>query len=266
MIHSLRQSGPDRRPARVLMALCVLGLCASFLHAEGPYSPPPTDTRILQGVDFSHAQLIAPELTQLYQDCDRRTDRGGCATDPAHNTVILKFPEGPVFFDAKLAIDADGSVLSKKHEHPNQPETAFRYPGSLLSLDSEHVPYIVMPMGDFRRVSGIGLGDLAVVIKDSQVHFAIVGDIGPRTHIGEGSMNLHDRFGHLNCRSRDAAGNCSDFVDVSLDAPVLFFLFPDSRKLIADGLTPENINERIATVGEQLWSAFVNAQHDRGRE
>lgn len=243
------------------------------------YAVPASDARALRGVDFLQAQVIAPELTQIYQNCDQQTTRGGCATDPAHNTVILKFGDtarlqGPVFFDAKMAIDADGSALSKKAEHPNQPETALHYPDSMLSLDSERVPYIVMPMGGFREASGVVLGDLAAVVKDGQVQFAIVGDVGPRTHIGEGSMYLHTLFGRHICQAKDDAGNCSQLLDTSLDAPVLYFLFPGTKTLIfdpkegdvhKDGLTPENINARLTTVGQQVWKEFLKQQKQEGK-
>ncbi len=242
--------------------------------AFAQYAPPAQSARVLRGVDFAVAQTIAPDLTQVYRACDASRERGGCATDPARNTVMLKFPDsvagggivttaGPVFFDAKMAIDADGSTLSKRAERPNQPETALRYPTNGESLDSERVPYIVMPLGNFRQETGVALGDLAAVVKDGQVHFAIVGDLGPRTHLGEGSMALHAAFGHLDCKAHDAQGNCSQFVDVSLDPPVLYFVFPESRGLVMDGLSPENINVRIERMGMQLWSAFLIEQGGR---
>lgn len=243
--------------------------------AGAEYAVPASSARALRGVDFAKAQIIAPELTQLYQNCDQRSDYGGCAQDPANNTVLLKFPDnkaaiGPVFFDAKMAIDADGSALSKKAEHPNQPETALRYPTNGESLDSERVPYIVMPMGGFRQASGVVLGDLAAVVKDGQVHFAIVGDVGPRTHIGEGSMYLHTQFGRHICQAHDEVGNCSQFTDTSMDAPVLYFLFPDTKKLIfdasKDGLAPDNINERLTRVGQRVWKEFLSQQQRGGKE
>ena len=254
------------------VALCsIFSASLACGASRAQYAPPASSARVLRGVDFAAAQTIAPELTQLYTACDRQTARGGCATDPARNTVLLKFPDsvtggdivttaGPVFFDAKMAIDADGSALSKAAQRPNQPETAMRYPTNGESLDSERVPYIVLPLGGFRQATGVTLGDLAAVVKDGQVHFALVGDLGPRTHIGEGSMALHAAFGPLNCQARDAQGNCSQFVDVSLDPPVLYFVFPDSRQLLIDGLGPENINARIDRLGQQLWSAFLIEQ------
>ena len=244
---------------RWLTAASALLALSAAASAPAQYLVPRADVQSTRGVDFAGAHTIAPELTTLFQACDVQTTPGGCADDPAHNTVILKFTDGTVFFDAKMAIDADGSQLSKKHEFPNQPETAFRYPDSMLSLDSEHVPYIVIPMGDFRRESGVMLGDLAVVVKGDQVHYAIVGDVGPRTHIGEGSMFLHNEFGRSICRSFEE-GHCSDFLDTSMNPPVLYFLFPDTRKLIVDGLSPDNINTRIATAGKQVWTAFRASQ------
>ena len=247
-----------------LRAAAAAVLAVTFASANAAsYTPPPSDMRALRGVDFSHAQQIAPELTQIYGECDKRQERGGCSVDPSQNTIIMKFPDaadarGPVFFDAKMAIDADGSVLSKRAERPNQPETSLRYPPPLgLSLDAEHVPYVVMPLGGFRQASGVSLGDLAAVVKDGQVHFAIVGDLGPRTKIGEASMNLHNLFGRNICRAYDQAGNCSQFLDTSLDAPVLFFFFPGTASLLMDGLSPSNINARISTLGQQVWDGFL---------
>lgn len=262
------------------MFAAVLPIVATAVAvAQAPYSVPPVDAKTLHSVDFSQAQPVDPQLTALYQACDQKQDRGGCSSDPAHNTAVLRFPDGTVFFDAKMAIDADGSVLSKRAEHPNQPETSFRYPAAVNpesatgtrdpyatgpgpSLDAERVPYVVMPLGDFRRETGVSLGDLAAVVKDGQVHFAIVGDLGPRTHIGEASMKLHMEFGRKICTTFDESGNCSTFTDTSLDPPVLYFFFPDTRKLIYDGLTAENINERISTVGGQVWKSFLTHQHE----
>ncbi len=236
-------------------------------EAQAPYSVPATDAKALRGVDFAKAQPVDPQLTATYQACDASHEHGGCADDPAHNTVILRFPDNTVFFDAKMAIDADGSVLSKLAIRPNQPETSFRYPDPTgvdvgPSLDAEHVPYVVMPLGDFRRESGVQLGDLAAVVHDGQVQFAIVGDLGPRTHIGEASMKLHMEFGRHICTAFDADGNCSTFTDTSIDAPVLYFFFPGTRQRIYEGLTPNNINQRIESVGQQVWSAFLKREQE----
>lgn len=248
------------RPGCVLGMLLLLAPAAAVSQAT--YQVPATDSKVLHGVHFAAATPVDPQLTALYGSCDDSHDHGGCADDPAHNTAILRFGDGTVFFDAKMAIDADGSALSKLAVRPNQPETSFRYPdpagpGVGPSLDAEHVPYVVMPLGDFRRESGVQLGDLAAVVHDGQVRFAIVGDLGPRTHIGEASLKLHMELGRHLCTAFDLNHNCSEFTDTSIDAPVLYFFFPDTRKLIYDGLTADNINSRIQATGQQVWTAFL---------
>lgn len=265
------------------MLLAVLAPGCAFGAAKDVYSAPATDVRLLRGVNFGKAQLLDTQLTSVYLACDQKQERGGCSSDPSRNSAVLRFPDNTIFFDAKMAIDADGSALSKRAERPNQPETSFRYPnlpgpaggegtadpmatGPGPSLDAERVPYVVMPLGDFKRESGVSLGDLAAVIKDGRVQFAIVGDLGPRTKIGEGSMKLHEQLGHTFCTAYDEAHNCTTFSDASIEPPVLYFLFPDTRKLIIEGLTPENINERIATVGQQVWKAFLAKQREGGEK
>ena len=240
-------------------AALVWGLAGSPAAAQTPYVVPQVDAAALRDIDFPGAEVILPELTQRFGACDRQ-EPPGCKVDPSRNTVVLQFPGGPVFFDAKMAIDADGSALSKRAQFPNQPETALRYPTTGGSLDSERVPYIVLPIGDLRRTAGVGPGDLAAVIKDGRLQFAIVGDVGPPPKIGEGSMKLHAALGHNTCTAYDAGGNCRDFTDVSIDPPVLYFVFPNTRRLIYDGLSPHNVNERIASLGHEVWTAFLKQQ------
>lgn len=237
----------------------VWSLTGCPVDAQTNYAVPPADAAALRGIRFAGARAILPELTQRFAACDRQ-NAPGCKVDPSRNTAILQFPDGPVFFDAKMAIDADGSTLSKRAEFPNQPETALRYPTTGESLDSERVPYIVLPIGDLRRTAGVSTGDLAAVLKDGKLQFAIVGDVGPPPKIGEGSMKLHANLGHNTCTAFDAGGHCSEFTDVSIDPPVLYFVFPNTRRLIYDGLSPENINERIATAGREVWNIFLKQQ------
>ena len=253
---------PLGRPILPLLlpwAALVSSLAGCRVIAQTHYAVPSADAAALHGIRFAGARAILPELTQRFAVCDQQ-DPPGCKVDPSRNTVILQFPDGPVFFDAKMAIDADGSTLSKRAEFPNQPETALRYPTTGGSLDSERVPYIVLPIGDLRRTACVGTGDLAAILKDGKLQFAIVGDVGPPPKIGEGSMKLHANLGHNTCTTFDASGHCSEFTDISIDPPVLYFVFPNTRRLIYDGLSPENINDRIATAGREAWNTFLKQQ------
>src|SRR5262249_25355497 len=55
-------------------------------------------------------------------------------------------------------------------------------------LDSEVVPFVVLPKGGFGKVQ---IGDIAVVRFKDKVVYAVVGDAGPATKLGEGSIALN---------------------------------------------------------------------------
>lgn len=116
-----------------------------------------------------------------------------------------------------IAVNQDGDpyVQSSSHplEHPN--------PGYYISttsyerkvppiwscrryLNSETVPFIVVPAPLRRMVKGVVLGCRAEVVFEGIHGFAdpnhraltcVVGDFGPATHLGEASMAVADFFG-----------------------------------------------------------------------
>jgi len=55
-------------------------------------------------------------------------------------------------------------------------------------LDAERVPFIVLPKGGFGRVE---VGDIAIVWRKEKVVYAVVGDAGPATKLGEASIALN---------------------------------------------------------------------------
>lgn len=66
-------------------------------------------------------------------------------------------------------------------------------------VNSMEIPYIVLPgNGDFKQITGIQLGDFAVVYNRSneKLVFAICADIGPKSQIGEGSIALSQTLGN----------------------------------------------------------------------
>lgn len=79
-------------------------------------------------------------------------------------------------------------------------KTAYRFPGQKASdpaayLDSETVPYVVVPPIVRTGTKGVVMGCLAFVeYRDKRVK-AMVGDIGPRHKNGEGSIELCRRLG-----------------------------------------------------------------------
>lgn len=107
-----------------------------------------------------------------------------------------------------LAVDKNGNPFIQGSTDP--------YPGYYISttalfdsgfvkqnprryVDSTKIPYIVLPgNGDFRKATGVKLGDFAVVYNtnNEKLAFAIYADIGPKNQIGEGSIALSQALGN----------------------------------------------------------------------
>jgi hypothetical protein len=64
-------------------------------------------------------------------------------------------------------------------------------------VDSETIPYIVLPGGIVGRAGEPKVGDFAAVFneRNGKLSYAIVAEIGPRSHLGEGSIALAARLG-----------------------------------------------------------------------
>ncbi len=122
----------------------------------------------------------------------------------------------PIFFAAKLAVDADGDGDAWKGDPWGQPSTSFQYRGG-KSLNPTTLPYFVLPIGFDKIHKGVRLGDVAVVIHRGKVAYAIYGDRGPRGQIGEGSIKLAEDLGINSSPTRGGAS-----------AGVIYIVFPGS--------------------------------------
>jgi glycosyl hydrolase group 75 (putative chitosanase) len=81
---------------------------------------------------------------------------------------------------------------------------------------------------------GIRLGDVAAVIYGDKLEFAVFGDVGPSTKLGEGSIALHRALGH------EVIHN-GKFLDEAIDSGVTTIVFPHSGN--GTPQTPERIRE-----------------------
>lgn len=210
------------------------------------YTPPRLSLPLLQGVPFDQAVPTAERFKAIYDHCDLhdcRRDRNNCKT-------ILRFPDGTIFFDAKMAIDSDGSPRAREIDPTGRPETSHRYPNG-DSFNAEHIPYIVLPLGGFIEATRLELGDLAVVVYRDKLAYALVADEGPAKKIGEGSIRLHELLPAPDpCTRRDANHQCLRVRDASIEKDVLYFIFPHSK---IEGLTPQNV---VALVNEKAAGLF----------
>jgi len=246
---------------KILLLSSILLLIPRALTRPPDFKPPAASAASVRGVPWSSAQPVGDRFRRRFLECETSNTcdgnplRFGCSRDPNNNTALLKFPNGEIFFDAKMGVDADGSPLARHNAGPtDQPETSFRFdvPGR-PSVDSDKVPYVVIPLGGFDQELGVGLGDLAAVVFRDRTVYALVADLGPKCKIGEGSIELHEELGHHVCTRRNSAGECTRLRDVGLERNVLYFIFPNSK---IDGLTPDNAKQRIAVEGERRFKAL----------
>lgn len=213
------------------------------------------------------AQPLSETWRQRFAECDKhdtcdgQTLRRGCSHDQNRNSVLLKLADGTVFFNAKMGLDMDGSRFATASPgQTDQAETTLRYPipGS-PSIDSDRVPYVVIPSAGFDHDLQVEVGDVAAVLYRGKRVYAVVGDTGPKCKIGEGSMRLHEMLGHIVCKRRSPSGDCQEVRDASVEQDVLYFIFPHTRAKLWTGLRPENMNQRLQEYGRESWDSLLSA-------
>lgn len=245
--------------------ICVLValLLSNLAQAQDTFTPPESSASALAGVNFN-GEVVGQSFIQRFLACDKKDTCDGspmkykCSTDANRNSTLLKLKGGTIFFDGKMAIDADGSPYSNGRHATVQAQTSLRYPmQGDPSVNADKVPFIVIPSGGFSKELGIEVGDVAAVVYGDKQVFAIVADTGPKCKIGEGSIQLHELFGHAVCTARSDSGDCKKLNTASIGKNVMYFIFPGTRNKIYPGLTPENINERIQSVGADAWQQLV---------
>lgn len=186
----------------------------------------------------------------LYDECDRTNvfngqllpkqpnrGRAKCSTDPNRVQHVTKYPDRTIVFEAKMSVDADGSPVIGGSGWPNQIETWLTFDrGSEFNFaNAEEVPFLVVPRNgagvSFLRDTGIGKGDLAVVIAQGKCSFGVAGDAGPHFRLGEASLRSHADVGNAQCanpnehpcrRLRGGSG-------IGLPAGAVYIIFPGTR-------------------------------------
>ena len=120
----------------------------------------------------------------------------------------------------------------------------------LRYVDSETIPYIVVPPQLLTGMAGVKLGDFATVLntKNQKLQHAIVADVGPRLRIGEGSIALAKAIGvPLGSGTHTVTGG-------GADGGIIYKIFPGS----GTGW-PKTLDE-INSEGERLLKAWGGQQ------
>lgn len=187
----------------------------------------------------------------LFDECDRFDTFAGlrlpkykgrqlrCSTDQNQVEFLNHYADGTVVFNAKASVDADGSPVVGGSGWPNNVQTWLTFDKGSQDhfVNAEAVPFIVIPI-DVPKVgmslmtdTGIGKGDLAVVVKGERCSFAVVGDAGPWFRLGEVSLRAHEDLGNPQCAvtgqlpCRHLKGGSG----IGIPSNVTFIVFPGSR-------------------------------------
>jgi hypothetical protein len=222
------------------------------------FKPPPASLGQCEGVPFDTASDTAAENKAAFDAFD---ETPAARSDPNKCKVLLKFPDGTIFWSSKMAIDADGPAAgpgrlagSQLDPDSGQDDTKLHFSDTDDGLPSETMPYIVLPLGTFRKNTGLSMGDVAAVIFRDKITAAICADLGPAKKIGEGSIRLHEALhppAPDPCSLRQPDGSCKRVLNASIEEDVLFFVFPGSA--FGSELTASNLE---AKVKERALSLF----------
>jgi len=105
-------------------------------------------------------------------------------------------PGGAFYFESKMDTDCDGAPSCPSIDPHGQTKTSYSWKGA--PIDALRANYFVLPSNLKSRLgssSKLGLGDIAAVIYNGRLEFAIYADNGPTSKIGEGSVQLVQSLG-----------------------------------------------------------------------
>jgi len=163
---------------------------------------------------------------------------------------MFQLPGGALFIDSALQTDADGSPrYSEIDPESGQAETSLSFEGEEGQrqwVDAEKVPYVVLPLHLYRNM-GVQLGDVAAVVWQGRVAYAVFADEGPDHLMGEGSIALHERLGFDPWEVKDGTRQIVN----GMDDGVVMIVFPHSAP---SELTPENINDKVAEIARTKFA------------
>jgi hypothetical protein len=235
------------RISALLVALSTIAGCASSNGAS-----PDRYVVESEGLRTNEAAVntAAPVATDPYAPPGPSVSRLGSITEllkdgiPLANsyqgvTTVLKLPGGQLYYDSHLDLDSDGSRFANQ-DPTGQSQTSLHQPDG-KSVDSDAVPYFVLPRTGLYQHFGIELGDVAALIYRDRVEFAVFADKGPKRKLGEGSIALHRSLGHDPIRN-------GRYHDEAIEDHVITIVFPRS----GDG-NPQT-PDRVRTIGRDLFT------------
>jgi hypothetical protein len=239
------RSGMRAKGRFLSLALTVAAAgCAKTIPQGGGLPPLPPD-------DGGASVVTAAQLTALTGSCTTPLSHAYAFDEGSSLTTTICGLKGAVFWTADMDVDCDGKVtpgVCDKNRDPDfQDGTAFQNLAG-QALTASVTPYVVIP-NDFTNpgLDPNSGGNVVAVIYQGKLLYAVWGDTGPPTIIGEASYAAAAKLGiDPDPHTGGADGRVVTYIA---------FLGP--------GAVPHNIEDQAetATLGARLAAALVAANH-----
>jgi len=150
--------------------------------------------------------------------------------------ATFMLPGGAFYYESKLDTDCDGAPSCPSIDPYGQTQTSWTWSGS--PVDALRANYFVLPGNIKSRLGNtrLALGDIAAVIYNGNIVFAVWADSGPTSKIGEGSVKLVQNLG-FNPYGRNGKICCG------ITSGVVTIVFPGSRGSYSSPYDTESVKQ-----------------------
>jgi len=216
------------------------------LANSSAYAPDFDKISVTSGSSSGGSAPTAAQLLAKVTSCSQISN-GKYATDEGSpRTVSICGKKGAVFWKADMDVDCDGQRTTHCNENTDccfQNDTTFHQSDG-KPLSSENLPYIVIPSESsiFRYSQhNIQGGAVVAVIYNNKLEYAVFGDTGPTTIIGEASY-----------ATAKSLGINPSALDGGVDSGVTYIVFEGTKA------NPIQDHNSAVSVGEAAARAFIN--------
>lgn len=187
------------------------------------------------------------DLLAVVKYCNEISNGRYATDDGSPSTVPICKLNGAVWWKADEDVDCDGVKTTQCNSSTDpwyQNQTSFTT-SSGQWLNSATLPYYVIPLPSSRfdyTKNGIHAGQVAAVITNNRLVYAVFGDEGPSNIIGEASV-----------ATANALGVNPDPKNGGSDGPVWYIVFTGSSGVVS----PIEDHNKAVSLGQSLASALL---------
>jgi hypothetical protein len=242
------------------------------LKTPDGYNPPKLSQGLVKDIPFNRAVRVGQKYTDRFAKWDKLESKKKSG-DPNLCRGLYQLPTGVLFWESKMAIDADGATTKSVLDSSSgsNKKTSYLFKDG-TGVNAEVVPYFVVPTYDsptrvkrgapfegskdnFVEDFELKHGNLGVVVFADKVAGAIFADEGPAMKIGEASIRVHELIRNPPAPWKGDPAN-KVLLDASEEKGVLYFVFSDAAFDI-DTFGPARQDEMADAIREVALERFA---------